>query len=147
MYKINFLCIGAQRAGTSWLAEQILKSEQIELPSIKEIHYFVRSDVYPSPNTITETKLIKRLFEPMWLIRSIYNCFSDINKFKLYSNWYFSNYNDDWYLSLFKDLNGCKGEITPAYAILKEENVAKMSALLGRESKIIFMLRNPIERA
>jgi hypothetical protein len=50
-------------------------------------------------------------------------------------------------LSLFKDLKNCKGEITPAYAMLDENDVQRMSNLLGRKTKIIFLLRHPIERS
>lgn len=145
--KINFIGIGAQKAGTSWLFKQFEQSKQFALPPIKELHYFDRSTEYLSPNFLTETYLIERIKSPKWVLRALFNSIRDIKNINWYFRWYFSNYNDDWYLSLFKNLNGCKGEITPAYAILKEEDVARMSNLLGRDTKIIFMMRNPIERA
>ena len=36
----HFLCIGSQKAGTSWLFEQIRQHPDIWMPPIKELHYF-----------------------------------------------------------------------------------------------------------
>jgi hypothetical protein len=59
---------------------------------------------------------------------------------------FFGLYDDYWYLSLFKSANGkVKGEITPAYAILSEQDVEHVYELLP-DTKIIFLLRNPIDK-
>jgi hypothetical protein len=60
--------------------------------------------------------------------------------------YYFSNYSDCWYLSLFDGMSGICGEITPAYSILKEHDIEQMAMLLP-DVKIIYILRDPIERA
>jgi hypothetical protein len=144
---INFIGIGSQKSGTSWLFKQFEQSNQIDLPPIKELHYFDRSESYPSPNFLSQTKLTSRLFNLKWLAKALLKIKDEEENKLWYKKWFFSDYTDDWYLSLFKDIKKCKGEITPAYAILKEEDVAKMSKLLGRDTKIIFMLRHPVERA
>lgn len=38
----NFLVIGAQRSGTSWLAQNLRRHPQVFLPKVKEIHFFDR---------------------------------------------------------------------------------------------------------
>lgn len=38
--KPNFLCIGAQKSGTTWLYYNLKEHPQIWLPLYKEIHYF-----------------------------------------------------------------------------------------------------------
>jgi hypothetical protein len=38
----NFLGIGAQRAGTSWLARNLMQHPQVYLPHAKELHFFDR---------------------------------------------------------------------------------------------------------
>ena len=54
---------------------------------------------------------------------------------------------DGWYASLFEPGRGkVKGEITPAYSTLRLDDVAHVHDLVP-EAKIIFMMRNPIERA
>jgi hypothetical protein len=53
---------------------------------------------------------------------------------------------DDWYASLFESGRGrLVGEITPSYSVLDEETVAHIHGLMP-EARIIFMMRNPIER-
>ena len=145
--KINFLVIGAQKSGTSWLFKQFDKSSQITLPPIKELHYFDRSVDYLSPNFLATTSLTSRLLNPIWTIKALKKLKKEKEHRDWYKKWFFSDYNDEWYLSLFQEFKKCTGEITPSYAILNEEDVANMSKLLGQDLKIIFMVRNPIERA
>ena len=38
----NFLCIGAQKAGTGWLYEQLRSHSDFWMPPLKELHYFDR---------------------------------------------------------------------------------------------------------
>ena len=145
--KINFIGIGAQKSGTSWLYKQFEKSNQIDVTPIKELHYFDRAQRYPSPNFLGITKLFFRILNPKWTFKALSTILRDKKNSEWYKKWFFSNYTDDWYLSLFENLGKCKGEITPAYAILEEPDIEKMSKLLGSNTKIIFLLRHPVERA
>lgn len=100
----NFLGIGAQKAGTTWLYENLRRHPEIWMPKRKEIHYFD-----------------KLRHEP--------------------------GYDDSWYASLFEPGKGkVVGEITPAYSILNRDEVARVHALMA-DARIIFFMRNPIERA
>jgi hypothetical protein len=36
----DFLCVGAQKAGTSWLYHQLTLHPDFWMPPIKELHYF-----------------------------------------------------------------------------------------------------------
>jgi Sulfotransferase family len=61
--------------------------------------------------------------------------------------YFLSQPNDDWYLSLFAPGRGrVTGEITPAYSVLDAATVARVQRLLP-DARIIFLLRNPVERA
>lgn len=64
------------------------------------------------------------------------------------TKWTFGYYNDNWYKSLFSQAASHKasGEISPSYAILENDDVARIKALNGN-MKIIFLIRDPIERA
>jgi len=44
--KPDFLIIGAQKAGTSWLWDMLNQHPGTALPKIKEIHYFGSSELY-----------------------------------------------------------------------------------------------------
>ena len=38
----DFLCIGAQKAGTSWLNNVLLEHPQVFMPPVNELHFFDR---------------------------------------------------------------------------------------------------------
>lgn len=42
----NFICIGAQKAGTTSLFEILKQHSQICLPEVKEVHYFDKEDLF-----------------------------------------------------------------------------------------------------
>ncbi|GMU46651.1 MAG: hypothetical protein AMXMBFR26_14330 [Porticoccaceae bacterium] len=99
---LSFLGIGAQKAGTTWLYEQLALHPQIGFPGGKEVHYWdARCATLP----------------------------------------------ESWYRDLFATDDGrCNGDITPAYATLELPVVQRIGALFP-ELRILFLLRNPIERA
>lgn len=150
--QINFIGIGAQKCGTSWLFARMKELSEFSLPYKKEIHYFDRSKNYYSQSELTEEFLINRLKNPHFINKSVYNTYKSIIKSKSNQEvkwvlkWFFSNYTDKWYLSLFKPFKGITGEITPSYAMLNDEDIKKMYSLLP-DIKIIYLIRNPIDRA
>ena len=100
MGRVNFIGIGAQKAGTTWLYKQLSELEAISLPPIKEIHYFDRSRKYESPNTLAHDSIFLKLVNRRWL-RSIYRRLirpslkGDFSDFKWKLRYYFSSYDDD----------------------------------------------------
>src|SRR5204862_8294166 len=53
---IQFLGIGAQKAGTTWLYEMLRLTPEVWMPPVKELHYFSRSPRYPSPSHLTSVR-------------------------------------------------------------------------------------------
>jgi hypothetical protein len=103
MAALNFLGIGAHKAGTTWLYQMLDMHPQIGLPAGKELHFWDRK--WPAGDRIED------------------------------------------YESTFSALaKPIKGEITPAYAILPPSTIA---VIYDRYPglKLIYVLRNPIERA
>ena len=103
------------------------------MPYIKELHFFDRAIKYPSPNKWSRP-LITRLLDFDLLSNSILELASSLYRFNFKKTrwmlkWHFSNINDDWYLSLFKNLNQITGDITPAYSILEVNDIKKMYKL------------------
>ncbi|MCI0607232.1 sulfotransferase [bacterium] len=154
---VDFLGIGVQRAGTTWLWRKLRQHPAIWMPPIKELHYFSRATTYPSPSHLSEKYLRDRLFGKeiyhkhfrtlMWghIGRSIKR--HSVRRLRWMSRYYFGTYDDNWYRSLFKEGEGLvKGEITPSYSILQAEDVAHIKMLFP-SLKIILLLRNPIDRA
>jgi len=149
--KPDFIGIGAQRSGTSWLFDQLSRHPEFKLPFIKEFHYFDRDRKYPSPNFIADKFFIHRLANVNFskrmiadFTRAIRN--KDNKRLKWFLNFYLPNISDFWYLSQFSKLNGLSGEFSPSYSILEIEDIIKIKNLLPNV-KLIFLIRDPIERA
>lgn len=149
----NFLVIGAHKSATSWLYSCLKSHPDICLPPIKEIHYFDRSKRYDSPNFLTISSPFRRFTLKSFFLRLSYLVkthfsLNDIKNFFWYLKFNFSYYDDKWYLSLFKQKKKHQicGEVTPSYSILDITDIKKIKKL-NPNLKIIFLMRNPIERA
>lgn len=154
----DFLGIGAQKAGTTWLHAQCCEHPQVWVPPPKELHYFDRSSKYPSPMDLSTASPLARWrgtreWERPRMLRGVHEMWGDLRKGeggRLAWNWrwYFGRYDDGWYCSLFppRDAAPMRGEITPEYSILEPEDVARIHAM-NPDMKLIFLLRNPIERS
>jgi len=151
----DFLVIGAQKAGTTWLYQQLTKHPNVFIPPVKEVHYFDRSQSYNSPSRLALESLEERINSSShsakeWrehLLNHIKNAErEDIFQSKWYLNYLFGNYNDEWYKSLFLNQEGniC-GDITPSYSILNKVDIDKVKEMFPK-LKIIFLIRNPIDR-
>lgn len=135
----HFLGIGAQKSGTSWLHKNLQHHPQIWFPPIKEIHYFDRSSTKPRVLQLN-TLRYHRQFKQAW--RKV----KKGQHIGWYWRYFFLPCNDHWYASLFSPKAGqIAGEITPRYSILAPETVGKIHSLMPN-TKIIFLLRNPIDR-
>jgi len=119
----NFLCIGAQRAGTSWLHEILRRHPDIFLSATKELHFFDE----------------KRDF-------STYTGIGHIGERFLYDMNSLSHWR--WYVRQFRKSGGRKiiGEITPYYSTLSDQRIAYIAEKLP-DVKIVYILRNPVQRA
>lgn len=155
--RIDFLGIGAQKAATSWLYENLRRHPDVWLPPIKELHYFDRSPHYPSPSFLSSSSVIHRLLgRENFNRRFRKNLKADLRERFRNRDWatipwllhyYLGTFNDNGYLSLFKQGEGKhKGEITPSYSILDLQDVRHIHDILP-DLKVIFILRNPLERA
>ncbi len=154
----TFLGIGAHKAGTSWLYKQLCKHHEIWMPPIKELHFFDRSLRYPSPNNLATSSPIARIFgSKPWerpnVIAGSRKLANYIRKGNFrnalwWGKYTFGYYNEEWYSKLFSQAVSYKvcGDITPAYSMLEKDDVARVKAV-NPDIKIIFMIRNPIERA
>lgn len=138
----NFICIGAQKAGTTWLHYQMTKHPQIWLPPIKELHFFDRDEINRYIHHVFKRDasgrfvrhLLRRALisrDAVWLMKYV---FSDRKS-------------PSFYPSLFSPKNGqiC-GESTPAYGRLGLEAIKQIASLMPN-CKVIYLIRNPVERA
>lgn len=144
---IDFICIGMQKAGTSWLYSQLQNLPEFDNFPIKEIHYFDLNNVYAPTIHKTFFKRFKNRisFKRMTVTVKKY-LKGELPNFRYMTNVVFSTYNDNYYKKLFEPYKKIKGDFSPSYSILSLEEIEKMK-LLCPDAKIIYIIRNPIERA
>jgi hypothetical protein len=150
----DFIGIGAQKAGTTWLSRNLQLHPQIWMPTVKEIHYFDEK-INDPPNflsRLSEKVFGRRVVDHRWRrqVRSrIKRRLEGSTKEGLLWDlkYYFGAPGDGWYASLFEPGSGAVvGEITPEYSILNRGAIAHIHELMP-DAKIFFFMRNPIERA
>ncbi len=148
----NFLCIGPEKTGTSWLWVNLKKHPEIWLPPVKELRYFWVKQFLP------EDTLLKRVTGSHWHYRSTRNEIQGFLRELYHLNicsvpWYFRFFllprTDSWYEKLFE--RGSKrdrvtGDITPLYYQLPEAALSDIAAQYP-ETRILILLRNPVDRA
>ena len=141
--KVNFLCIGTQKAGTTWLHEVLKQHPDIFLPKKKEIHYF---------NTIGEGSDQRFSHVPFFskrgknILKIIFREKPFVDLF-FWIKYYFFKRDDLWYRNFFKGAQGQSiiGEITPNYSIMSEDEIETVYKY-NPDMKILLIIRNPIER-
>src|SRR6266705_6034784 len=126
----DFLCVGAQKAGTSWLYRQCEPHGDFWMPPLKELHYF---------NKLTKTK---RANPPRCRDeRDV--CFLE-SVSRLSARPYIDMEN---YARLFAHKGSrLSGDITPTYSMLNDE-IIELIVSYFPNLKVIFLARDPVERA
>jgi Sulfotransferase family len=150
----DFLGIGAQKSGTTWLSHNLQLHPGIWMPRLKELHYFdERIDDPRNPffrlygkikgEGNTDRRWRRQLKGRLRHHREHFSREEFLWDLKYYAG----AAGDGWYASLFGPGGGkVAGEVTPAYATLEPEMVARVYDRMP-EAKIIFLMRNPVERA
>lgn len=141
--KPDFLCIGAQKAATSWLNKVLLEHPQVFMPPVNELHFFNRVD--------RDMSLRERQF--VLANRAIKREKGKRKPNKAYIDYItrmmaFPTVTADWYRTAYSwpVADGVrKGDITPAYLELPESRVAYAREFLG-PAKLIVIVRRPADR-
>ena len=144
----RFLCIGAQKAGTSWLFENLKDHPGLWLPPIKELHFFDHLFVEANRRwTLWHIQSSARRAID-WHVRNAPRMELDYIKYltRLATEDVFT---EKWYRSAFERPGAhgriC-GDVTPEYSTVTEAGVQFVHGLLGAV-KIIYIIREPVGRA
>ena len=146
----DFLIIGAQKAGTTWLHRNLQAHPGIWMPKEKELHYF--DEKTKNGSSLSDRLRGERAMDQRWRRQVKRQVGRYRQSFKLRNvawdlNYFLRPYNDKWYASLFRQGDGrITGEATPDYSIVGRDAVAHVREIMPK-AKIVFMMRNPIERA
>lgn len=144
----DFLCIGAQKAGSTWLNRALRTVAEIFVPVIKELHYFdsfggecpngmcrsLRSGAYKRVSTrILEHKP-----------RTPHDEF----KLRQLDHFHAEQIDDEWYRGnfAFAKHGQIKGEVCPAYMSMPMNCIERVIQM-NPQIRIVLLLRDPVERA
>jgi len=149
MHKPDFLCVGAQKAGTTWLYHVLRENPDVWLGPFKEIQFFnalfVKSDAKWVGWHI-KTSIQNAIRYSVNATRG--------NDFDLAYFRYLlriadesTMFTEDWYSHIFsRGGDKVKGDISPAYCSLPAEGVDYVLRTQGA-IPIIFLVRDPVDRA
>jgi len=125
----DFLCIGAHKAGTTWLYQQLDSHPDFWMPPVKELHYFdqlsrVQRAAHPRCRDERDRRFLERLksvsAEPGIDLENYGRLFEP--KASLIS-----------------------GDISPNYSTLSDEVIRQVAGYFPN-LKVIFLARDPVER-
>ena len=126
----DFLCVGAQKAGTSWLYQQLERHPDFWMPPLKELHYLDRlnrTKRFHSPRCGDERD--RCFLQSMEALRGRF--YLDLES----------------YGELFSHKGPLvSGDISPAYSTLNDEIVERVANHFPK-LKVLFLARDPVERA
>ena len=126
----DFLCVGAQKAGTSWLYRQLEPHPDFWMPPMKELHYL---------DNLNRTKRIHGPRRGDERDASFVDSMQNLRD---------RSYLDlDSYGRLFQHKGAClSGDISPAYSTLNDEIIERVVNHFPN-LKVVFLARDPVERA
>jgi Sulfotransferase family len=144
----DFLCIGVQRSGTTWLDKNLRRHPGLWLPPVKEIQYFNHlylpqgrdwtARMRQERATQTLRRYLNKTPQTEWDYRHV-SVLGDIAT---------SPVSDRWYGRIFSlaPPDEICGEVAPDYAGLPDEGIRHVLRL-SPQLRVILSLRDPIERA
>ena len=144
----DFLVIGVQKGGTSWLFDQLRQHPKVWMPPFKELQFF-NHEFIPSHRTWTTSHCDKALAK---LARKKTKFVGKARK-ELWKEYIEKISRDpkpslEWYKDCFSfptKPGVTRGDISPAYCTIPEEGVAFAKDLLP-DARIIMIVRNPHKR-
>lgn len=145
----DFIGIGAQKAGTSWLFENLKAHPEVWFPAMmKEVHFFDRVQRGSAPFAKALEKKLEKLKRKVRKSKSLSDSVKEerIARFdRLFGPGWESP--DEWYQSLFSDApkDAVTGEITPSYCAMGEAGIRHMKNMYPNV-KLIFLIRDPVSR-
>ncbi len=149
-------CVGATKAGTTWLYRYLHDHPDCSLPAVKEAHYWDTFDADARDRQVAAFKARLQELRDLradaesagrgWQVANVTRRISDMTMLisviagdraddQAYSNWLTGRVEG---VKLFAD-------ITPNYATLPDQILARMIAL-SPQTRVLFLIRDPLDR-
>lgn len=140
----GFIGIGAQKAGTTWLYDNLRHHPSIWMTPIKELHWF---DVLMPPRALGGRHTYRHKVGWRRYAPALRNC--SVSDLRWIRHFYVAMERSGSYSSLFdhaRHMGLLTGEFTPAYAILDSSTVRQVAEILPANCQIVFVMREPVDR-
>ena len=146
-------CVGAAKAGTSWLHRQLSDHPDCHFRAVKELHYFSSFDWDELGGNIARVEAIRARLtaeaEGDLTALQLANKVRQLAHVEHYLEVLRLGYEDrDAYLAYLNLGRGdarVVGEMTPAYSLLDERRLGAMARITD-DVRFIYLLRDPVER-
>jgi hypothetical protein len=144
----DFLCIGAQKAGTTWLDKNLRRHPGLWLPPVKETQYFNHVHLPQSRGWTTRARQERAARNLQRYLAKTPQAEWDYRFVSVLGDIAASPISDRWYGRIFSlaDPKQLCGEIAPDYAGLPAEGIRHILTL-SPQVRAILSLRDPIERS
>ena len=145
--KPGALCIGAQKAGTSWLAQMLGQHPQVWIPPFKEVQYFNHRFMPGHRKWIAWHYRDKVQEIRDRHARSGIPVPPDLDAY-LHGITRGKMFHSQWYKRVFAPAppDALAMDLTPEYSTLPDQAVDHVASFLPR-AKIIYLIRHPVDRA
>ncbi|MFG0313005.1 MAG: sulfotransferase [Phycisphaerales bacterium] len=142
----DFRCVGAQKAGTTWLHVVMRESSGVFVPPIKEGNYLLEAR---ERDRAWARRYRLQQIEPMrhYYLRDRLVARDTASSFELLDHYEQERVDDDWYRRVFGyALAGqVAGEVCPSYMCMPMENI-EHALRLNPELRVILFVRDPVDR-
>lgn len=146
----QFVGIGAQKAGTTWLYDMLAQNPSVWLPPLKEVHFF---DLFRAPPERREKRALHIAGVAKRLEKGKLDKGSDgdgVAKAEFLRTLLGKDMlTQEWYGSIFDHPDAAgrvTGEITPAYLELDDTEMERLAGMLPA-TKFVLVIREPKARA
>ena len=148
---VLFFCVGAAKAGTSWLHKQLSAHPECHFRAIKELHYFNAIEIGKLPD-----ELKKHRDQQKAMLDQMAYTAKPVGQGKsmrladraAWMDVLEKGEDTDAYLDYLHGEAGdarVVGDMTPAYALLPETRLRSMAQLTD-DVRLLYLLRDPLER-
>lgn len=142
----DFLCVGAQKAATSWLHASLARLPGVFLPVVKESHYFRETSITPFlwANGLRrgQAEKLSRVYMERADLRA-----NHINIQEQLEHYRAERVDDAWYRGVFRfaQAGDLRGEVCPSYFGLPAYDIERVNAI-NPDVRIVLLVRDPVER-
>lgn len=145
----DLICVGAQKAGTTWLDSVLRRMPQFYTPPFKELHYFSECHMDNVAKYAPGSRRKQALEVLDWVASLLPDPPQDqIDRLAMALHAATPITDDEWYRVIFTGAAPvqCRVEICPSYFDLPAAGIAHAFAL-NPALKVLILVRDPVERA